>query len=740
MFQRAPRDERFPAGFLFGVGNSDHQTEAFDPQYEDINDLWERRRALTPRGRATDFWHRYREDIALAQGLGCKLFRFSLAWSRLEPSPGVYNDEAFAHYRDVIEAIRMAGMAPMVTLHHFTWPIHVEERGGIIAEDFPAIFARYVEEVVARLGDAAQYWITFNEPNILSFGYIKPWWEADYMRPPGLSPMASVGDQAVAINRLIRNLFLAHTAARTIIKAANPAAKVSANAAILGLPVWLQRLVDRNITRIRTQDDLLRGARRYTERALLERGEVDLVVATLTKTTDRERQVDFSETYYVAGQLLLVKADSAIGGPADVRGRQVAVVKTSTAESGIHTLIPGARAYVVPDYATALDALERGQVVALLADDTILLGLIARDPARYRLAGMPLTKEPYGVALTKGNPDLLAAVNEALDRFDADGGREASLKRNLPDRVPARRAAARTPTTLVDLRRGDRSPDPAPPSPRGARPPRGGLLRRIQKRGYLIVAVKSDVPGFGFHDAQTGAWEGFEIDLARAIADYIFGDPTKIRFRATTTQQRLPLLRSILRVFDPVLRAYAALSTFLTTNWWYLGMAGQLSELLCPPQCVGQFDFIGIDYYWGINTLGLNRLQRLLASLTSGRYDDAPVTATLLYNILRSYGKLFPGKELVIVENGSVESASGILRADYLRQHLQAVQRACRDDVRVAAYLYWSITTNREWGSKLEKGSDFGLYAIALDDDPALRRIPTAAAATYRDIIARGRA
>jgi len=121
-----------PESFMFGVATADHQCEAYDPEFEDIRDVWERRRAFTLRGKATDFWNRYPEDIALARNLGCKAFRFSIAWSRVEPHPDQFNQAAFDHYRQVIATIREAGMEPIVTLHHFTWPLHVESRGGLI--------------------------------------------------------------------------------------------------------------------------------------------------------------------------------------------------------------------------------------------------------------------------------------------------------------------------------------------------------------------------------------------------------------------------------------------------------------------------------------------------------------------------------------------------------------------------------------------------------------------------------
>ena len=87
-----------PEKFMFGVANSAHQCEAYDPGQEDIWDVWERQHKLTARGRATDFWNRYEEDIELAQDLGCSAFRFSVAWSRIEPEPGQFSQEALDHY------------------------------------------------------------------------------------------------------------------------------------------------------------------------------------------------------------------------------------------------------------------------------------------------------------------------------------------------------------------------------------------------------------------------------------------------------------------------------------------------------------------------------------------------------------------------------------------------------------------------------------------------------------------
>ena len=84
---------------LFGVATSDHQAEAYEPEFADFRDNWEKLQGQTPRGKATDFWNRYPEDIGLARDLGCKLFRFSISWSRVEPRRGEFAAEVLDHVR-----------------------------------------------------------------------------------------------------------------------------------------------------------------------------------------------------------------------------------------------------------------------------------------------------------------------------------------------------------------------------------------------------------------------------------------------------------------------------------------------------------------------------------------------------------------------------------------------------------------------------------------------------------------
>jgi beta-glucosidase/6-phospho-beta-glucosidase/beta-galactosidase/ABC-type amino acid transport substrate-binding protein len=729
--------QALPASFLFGVATADHQCEAYDPRYDDIRDVWERERNLTERKQATDFWNRYAEDIQLAKDLGCNSFRFSLAWSRLEPMPGQFNDEAFDHYEQLIETIRATGMEPIMTLHHFTWPVHVEERGGLIGKDFPTIYTQYVTEVARRLGQHVRYWITFNEPTQLIYGYIKPWWEQYYFMPPGLPGNATFADQLDAVSQLMRNLFQAHTTARQVIKQSNPDALVGVNPMILGLPGWLQRLMDWNITRVRSREDWVRKGRSYSRGGLSERGRVDVVLGTLTMTRRRNEQVDFSEPYFVTTPALLVSVDSGVDTIHDLHGTNVAVVKHSTGPETLRKYLPKSRVLVVEKYTEALQAIDSGKASAILTDDTILQGLMKQRPGRYRLLETLPTREYYAAAVAKGHPELLAAINRAVSKFKNSEAWASSLAQHLPEQSIADPPQLALGKTLAGISGWESKHSVADSASSIQKAGHETLLDQIKARGFIVVAVKVNVPGFGYRDDKTGQLSGLEIDLARAIAQEIFGDPHKVVFRAARTRERLPAVRSGLRFFDAPVKLFSIVSTALNSNWWHLGMAGKLPEFLCPRECVDQQDFVGLDYYWGISTLGLHRIGELFSAMR-GYYDRAPVWPGELYKTLRYHAKLFPGKEILIIENGCVDVADGYDRSSYIASHIREVQRAYRSGVKVAGYDCWSVTSNREWGLPFNHGSDFGLYHIELDADPKLTRMPTPAVGIYKRIIERG--
>jgi Glycosyl hydrolase family 1 len=189
------------------------------------------------------------------------------------------------------------------------------------------------------------------------------------------------------------------------------------------------------------------------------------------------------------------------------------------------------------------------------------------------------------------------------------------------------------------------------------------------------------------------------------------------------------------RMLGPWPRILTFLPTILASDWWDLGMSGKLAHFLCPADCVGQMDFVGFDYYWGIRSFQIQGFQRLLDA-GMGRFERAPVWPAALGTMLRRYSKIYPNLPIVVVENGCVSMADGVERADYLERHVREVEQAAAAGINIAAYLCWSITSNREWGLPFSPHTDFGLYHIDLDTDPELKRQPTPASEVYRRLIA----
>ena len=141
-------------------------------------------------------------------------------------------------------------------------------------------------------------------------------------------------------------------------------------------------------------------------------GEVDIVISTLTITPQRQEVVSFSIPYDVAGQAVMVKADSSIRALADLAGQNVGVIFGTTAEKNMANLVPTANLRGFRSYIDAYKALKSGQINAITSDDTILSGL-AIDDASVKLLPKRYSQEPYGIAFKKSNATL--KLKENLD-------------------------------------------------------------------------------------------------------------------------------------------------------------------------------------------------------------------------------------------------------------------------------------------------------------------------------------
>src|SRR5262245_24564001 len=158
----------FPAGFLWGAATSAHQVEGNCTNNQWW--AWEQEgghiRGGVASGVACDHYRRYEEDFRLAAELGHNAHRFSLEWSRVEPEEGRFDERELDHYRAVCDAIRRHGMAPTLTLHHFTNPMWAQRQGGWENPKIVDWLARLAERVGRALGDRVAIWWTINEPMV----------------------------------------------------------------------------------------------------------------------------------------------------------------------------------------------------------------------------------------------------------------------------------------------------------------------------------------------------------------------------------------------------------------------------------------------------------------------------------------------------------------------------------------------------------------------------------------------
>jgi beta-glucosidase/6-phospho-beta-glucosidase/beta-galactosidase len=163
---------QFPKDFFFGVSNAANQVE------DQLHDTWS---TFADQGKVRCFqgvpqnkdkicfWSRPEIELDLAQDLGVDVFRLSLAWERLSPSAGVWNQEAADHYLDILKSIKKRGMRVMLTLFHHAIPSWMQERGGWVEADSVDHFQFYAQKSFEQFNDSVDYWLTLNEPVPWSF-------------------------------------------------------------------------------------------------------------------------------------------------------------------------------------------------------------------------------------------------------------------------------------------------------------------------------------------------------------------------------------------------------------------------------------------------------------------------------------------------------------------------------------------------------------------------------------------
>ena len=157
----------------------------------------------------------------------------------------------------------------------------------------------------------------------------------------------------------------------------------------------------------------------------LAQGDRDMIVSSVTITDERKQTIDFSTPYFDAVQLIAVKADSKIANFDDLKKAKVGVQTGTTGDEAVTKLLGKTSTAIKRFESTplALKELEAGGVDAVVADNGVVIHYVANNAgAKFKtVADKSFAPEQYGVAIKKGNADLVAKINQGLAGIQADG-------------------------------------------------------------------------------------------------------------------------------------------------------------------------------------------------------------------------------------------------------------------------------------------------------------------------------
>ena len=194
-----------------------------------------------------------------------------------------------------------------------------------------------------------------------------------------------------------------------------PFGYIDKNGQFAGYDIDLAKLIAKNILGNENKLELVpvsasdRMMKLYSE-------EVDMIIATMSITPARLKLLDFSDPYYIAGQALLVNKGSTIKGIRDLEGKKAITVFGSTSDKSLRMAVPNAGIIGYKTYDEAYKALKEKKAVAIVSDDSILVGLSLKDPSVVLLPKR-YSREPYGIAFRRGreSDDIIRMVNRILE-------------------------------------------------------------------------------------------------------------------------------------------------------------------------------------------------------------------------------------------------------------------------------------------------------------------------------------
>jgi polar amino acid transport system substrate-binding protein len=153
----------------------------------------------------------------------------------------------------------------------------------------------------------------------------------------------------------------------------------------------------------------------------MAQGTYDMAISSITITEDRAKSMLFSDPYYIAGQMIVVKKDNTtITGASNLVGKKIGAQLGTTGEAEAKN-VANATIKSYNQIGLAIQDLLNGQIDAVICDTPIANGYVSKNPNTLKTVGQPLTEENYGIALAKGKTDLQKKINDALKAVKADG-------------------------------------------------------------------------------------------------------------------------------------------------------------------------------------------------------------------------------------------------------------------------------------------------------------------------------
>jgi putative glutamine transport system substrate-binding protein len=168
--------------------------------------------------------------------------------------------------------------------------------------------------------------------------------------------------------------------------------------------------------------------------SLLNSGEVDMVIATMTITPQRKEVVDFSLPYFYAGQAIMIRKGSYIKKVTDLNGRRVIVVLGSTGEKNLRYFAPESMLQGYKTYEDAFNAMLNRKAEALTTDDAIIAGFLMSHP-EFKMLPQRYSQDGYGIALRKGEEN--ASLKREVDMAIAELGQKGYLTQLKTRWLPA---------------------------------------------------------------------------------------------------------------------------------------------------------------------------------------------------------------------------------------------------------------------------------------------------------------